>query len=92
MTNTDKPLPEKLDQILGFGYDDPTFIHDIHVLIGEQRVSEARDALLAAFAGELRAIMSDRPDKYVRMNSDCLEGYKIAIDTIIRNAKERGLL
>lgn len=49
-------------------------------------------AILAAVTAELRAIVPGRPEKYIRMNSDCLEGYQIAIDTMITNAKARGLL
>jgi hypothetical protein len=47
-------------------------------------------AVLAAVTAELRAIVPGRPEKYIRMNSDCLEGYQIAIDTMITNAKARG--
>lgn len=39
-------LLQDVDEILAFGYKDPTFIHDIHVLIGgEERVATARAAI-----------------------------------------------
>lgn len=43
------PKPDKeLAEILGFGYKDPTFINDIHVLIGgKHKIVEAQQRLLA---------------------------------------------
>jgi hypothetical protein len=53
-------------------------------------IEQYKTAILAAVTAELRAIAPGRPEKYIRMNSDCLEGYQIAIDTMITNAKARG--
>lgn len=45
-----KKPEELLDEILAFGYDDPAFINDIHVLIGgKERVEEAKQAILSNF-------------------------------------------
>jgi hypothetical protein len=68
------------------GYE---YAYDTELVIILQS-DQAKAAILATVSAELRALVPGRPEKYIRMNSDCLEGYQIAIDTMITNAKARG--
>lgn len=46
MNSTQDELDKKLDEILAFGYKDPDFINDIHVLVGgKEKVAKAKAAL-----------------------------------------------
>ena len=53
----------KITDILNFGYDDPTFINDIHALVGKGKVAEA--------ATQLQQLMIlERIDEWEQMHKD----------------------
>lgn len=84
---------EKVDEIFTFGYEDPTFVHDVHVLIGgEQKVLDAKQAITALFESELEQLKTDMrmhtvPEGQNLITRSYLEN---SIDFVIKRLHEGG--
>lgn len=80
-------MTDKLDEILSFGYDDPAFIHDIHVLIGgNHKIATAKQAILDWHNKQIESVLDRLKAENTTYTAKAYNEFSVPYDIVIAEA------